>query len=149
MAVASLAAILKPQILCLMQAMRRREGEGEKKTTKKNPNQSGLLDMVTRCAAAMAQIRWWQYKVLQNEKAEKRHFSFFPVPPPPLPPTTLLAHHIGSVYTRCSERTAFFVLRSRVLRNADLAARFMPECCVVRVRFSFHIKLFCTLTILT
>lgn len=77
MAVASLAAILKPQILSLMQGSKEEKRGGG--WGGRSPNhQSGLLDMVTRCAAAMAQIKSWQYKLLQNEKAEKRIFFFFP-----------------------------------------------------------------------
>lgn len=62
MAVASLAAILKPQILSLMQGGKE-EGR-EKREKELSPNQSGLLDMVSRHAAAMVQIKSWQYKRL-------------------------------------------------------------------------------------
>lgn len=133
MAVASLAAILKPQILCLMQA-NEEERRGKKK--QKAPNQFGLLDMVTRRAAAMAQIRRWQCKLLQIGKAEKRLFfpllSFFSNLSTSISsPTTF----IGSAsYTRCIERTAFSVLRSFVSRNANLAAQSIPGL-VVGVRF--------------
>lgn len=72
MAVASLAAILKPQILSLMQGGKE-EGR-EKREKELSLNQSGLLDTVSRHAAAMAQIKSWQYKRLQNKEAEKKDF---------------------------------------------------------------------------
>lgn len=74
MAVASLAAILKPQILSLMQGGKE-EGR-EKREKELSLNQSGLLDMVSRHAAAMAQIKSWQYRRLQNKVAEKKDFFF-------------------------------------------------------------------------
>lgn len=110
MAVASLAAILKPQILSLMQGGKE-EGR-EKREKELSLNQSGLLDTVSRHAAAMAQIKSWQYKRLQNKEAEKKDF-FFSLSAPlffshlsiSLSPSTT---SIGSTsYTRCSERTAF------------------------------------------
>lgn len=131
MAVASLAAILKPQILSLMQGGKE-EGR-EKREKELSLNQSGLLDTVSRHAAAMAQIKSWQYKRLQNKEAEKKDFFslsaplFFSHLSISLSPSTT---SIGSTsYTRCSERTAFslfFLYSNSVLRNANLTAEFMP-----------------------
>lgn len=100
MAVASLAAILKPQIIRLMQGRREKE---------LSLNQSGLLDLVLRHAAAMAQIKSRKHKPLQDKEAGKRIFPsllpYFSLTSIFLyPPTT----SIGSTsYTRCSERTDF------------------------------------------
>lgn len=77
MAVASLAAILKPQILSLMRDSKE-EGR-EKREKERSFNQSGLLDMVSRYAAAMARIESWQHKLLQNKEAEKRIFPSAPL----------------------------------------------------------------------
>lgn len=125
----------------------RQQGIEKKRKKKKRErrNQSGLVDMVTRCAAAMAQIKSWQYKLLQNKKAEKRIFFFFPLSLSfssnlsisLSPPTT----SIGSAsYTRCSERTAFFILRSCVLRNANLAAQSIPGPVVWGQNFLFTLN---------
>lgn len=125
MAVASLAAILKPQILSLMQDSKE-EGR-EKRKKERSFNQSGLLDMVSRYAAAMARINSWQHKLLQKKEAEKRIFPnallfFFHLSISLSPSTT----SIGSAsYTRCRERTAFFY-SSWVLKNAYLPAKFTP-----------------------
>lgn len=127
MAVASLAAILKPQILSLMQDSKEEGREGREK--ERSLNQSGLLDMVTRYAAAMARIKSWQHKLFQNKEAEKRIFpssllpsfsltslSSCPHPPP------LLAQHL----TQGAVRGQLFFSSSWVLRNADLSAKFTP-----------------------
>lgn len=124
MAVALLAAILKPQILRLMQGGEE-EWRGEKREREISFKQSSLLDMVSRYAAAMARIKSWQRKLTQNKEAEKGIF-FFPsfgsllfLPPLHL---SLLAQHL----TQGAVRGQLFPCRSRVLRNADLPAKFTP-----------------------
>lgn len=132
MAVASLAAILKPQILSLMQGGKE-EGR-EKREKELSLNQSGLLDTVSRHAAAMAQIKSWQYKRLQNKEAEKKDFfSLSPLPyfsltspsPSPLPPPQL-AQHLTQGAARGQLFLFSFFYSNSVLRNANLTAEFMP-----------------------
>lgn len=48
--------------------------KGKKREKEISFNQTGLLDTVSRYAAAMAQIISWQHKLLQNKEAEKRIF---------------------------------------------------------------------------
>lgn len=93
MAVASLAAILKPQILSLMQGGKE-EGR-EKREKELSPNQSGLLDMVSRHAAAMVQIKSWQYKRLPKRiffLSPLPYFSLTSLSPSPHPPPQLAQH---------------------------------------------------------
>lgn len=131
MAVASLAAILKPQILCLMQGNEeerrgRGGGGGEEEKKKKSPpsNQSGLLDTVTRRAAAMAQIRRWQRKLLRDEKAEKRLFfhslalsSLTSLPPSPS------AHHLHwlSILHKVQREDSFFCTQELCLKKCKFS----------------------------
>lgn len=75
--------------------------KGKKREKEISFNQTGLLDTVSRYAAAMARIISWQHKLLQNKEAEKRIFFFslltsfsptflYPCPHPP----SLLAQHL-------------------------------------------------------
>lgn len=153
MAVASLAAILKPQILSLMQGSKEEKrgggwGAGGGEGRGRSPNhQSGLLDMVTRCAAAMAQIKSWQYKLLQNEKAEKRIFFFshslslFPLTSlsPSLP-----AHHLHwlSVLYKVQREDSFFYTQEPRLKKCKFSSSIHTRSCCGGVRiFSFFFTL--------
>lgn len=100
--------------------------------------------MVSRHAAAMAQINSWPYKRLQNKEAEKR--IFFSLSAPlffshlciSLSPSTT---SIGSTsYTRCSERTAFFSLLELCLKKCKFNSWIHARSCFEGMNFHFTLN---------
>lgn len=134
MAVASLAAILKPQILCLMQ------GNREEKLGKKTVWPSGHVDTM-----------WHRLEDGSNNLKMKTEETFPPsISSKPSSSLSLLTTSTCSASLYTAQTIASFFHTCKILRNAVLAIQSIPGHLVgIRSSFSFYIKFSFMLAIFT